>query len=90
MSATLSGAAWRIAPCGTTEVYVVRILDETTASVCSRVGKAWAKKPMTIARADLFATRDEARTEYRRRRAAAVDQLSLNLTTDLARPEAHP
>ena len=67
VEAAPTGCAWRIAPCGTAEVYVVRLINEATASVCSRVGKGWAKKPMTIARADLFATRSEARAESRRR-----------------------
>ena len=78
--------AWRIAPCGTAEVYVlaVSLLD---AKVCSRVGRGWSRKAMTIARADLFATREEARAEYRRRRAdalAANPVASLNLTSDVA------
>jgi hypothetical protein len=75
--------AYRIAPCGTAEVYVVKLIDEHRASVCSRVGKGWAKRPMTISRADLFATREEARAEYRRRRAATSPESSLNLTTNL-------
>lgn len=64
------GPAWRIAPSGTTEVYVNRISGDT-ALVSSRVGKGWAKQPMTVETIDLFNERRWARAEYRRRRAAA-------------------
>jgi hypothetical protein len=77
--------AWRIAPCGTREVYVTH-LSALTARVHSRVGRGWAKQPMHIARTDLFDTREEARAEYRRRRQAALAAdpfASLNLTTDV-------
>jgi hypothetical protein len=77
-----SGVAWRIAPCGTAEVYVTHI-SRLTARVHSRVGKGWAKRAMHIARDDLFATREEARAEYRRRRAATSPGSGLNLTTQL-------
>ena len=83
--ATTSGGAWRIAPSGTREVYVVRRINDQQALVCSRVGNGWADKPMRIAMADLFGTRDEALIEYRRRRAAALKanpSASLNLTSD--------
>jgi hypothetical protein len=76
-----SGTAWRIAPCGTREVYVTH-LSRLTARVHSRVGKGWAKRAMHIARDDLFATRSEARVEYRRRRAATSPESGLNLTTN--------
>ena len=64
------GPAWRIAPCGTTECYVSRIIGDT-AIVSSRVGRGWAKKPMEISTDDLFADRSAARREYRQRREAA-------------------
>jgi hypothetical protein len=77
---------WRIAPCGTREVFVTH-LSALTARVHNRVGRrGWAKQPMHIARADLFETRAEALAEYRRRRQAALavdPACSLNLTTDL-------
>jgi hypothetical protein len=80
-----SGGAWRIAPCGTQEVYIIR-RDASVASVCNRVGNSgWAKKPMTVSVADLFNSRSEALAEYRQRRAAALKQnphASLNLTTE--------
>lgn len=67
-----SGPAWRIAPMGTTEVYLVRI-EGSVAKVCSRVGThGWAKRPMLIAAADVFPDRAAARAEYRRRYQAAL------------------
>ena len=79
-----TGIAWRIAPCGTAEVYVLRTLEDATASVCGRVGRGWSRRPMTIARADLFATREEASAEYRRRRA---DALAVNPVASLDQME---
>jgi hypothetical protein len=78
--------AYRIAPCGVRPVFVNK-LETARASVSSRVGKSgWAKAPMWVARADIFESIGEARSEYRRRRAAAIaanPSASLNLTTDL-------
>jgi len=67
-----AGPAWRIGPGGTLEIYLVRIDAERSAAiVCSRGQRGrWAKVPMTIDARDVFATRDQARAEYRRRKAA--------------------
>ena len=76
--------AWRIAPCGTTEVFLSRLLPNGAAVVFSRGQKSvWAKRPMTIAAGDLFASEALARSEYRKRRTVALlaDPLAnLNLT----------
>lgn len=79
-----AGPCWRIAPCGTTQVYLLRYsADGASASVCSRIGqRGWAKQPLTVASVDLFLTRPEARAEYKRRRALADPRWSLNLATD--------
>jgi len=66
-----SGPAWRIAPVGTTEIYLLRYNPEGHAIVCSRGQRQrWAKVPMTIDARDVFATREQARAEYRRRKQA--------------------
>lgn len=68
----LAGPAWRIAPQGTALCFLERICEDGTALVSGRgVGRRWAKKPMKVAAADVFVTRDEARDEYRRRRHIA-------------------
>ena len=84
MTALHTGPCWRIAPSGTTEVYLVRYsADHMSATVHSRGQVSrWAKQPMEVAAADLFASQEEARAEYRRRRAAADPALGLNLTAD--------
>ncbi len=65
-----SRALWRIAPAGTQECYLVRVLaDGTHATVANRVGTGWAKKPSVEPVRDLFDTRAEARAEYRARKA---------------------
>lgn len=67
----MTGPAWRISPGGTVQVYVVRIDREAgTARVCSRVAGGWAKQSMQVAAADVFATRSDAKAEYRRRKIA--------------------
>lgn len=80
----LSGPAWRIASSGTKLCFLERICEDGTALITSRVGAGWAKRPMRVAAADVFVTRNEARAEYRRRRhiATHIDpHASLNLTT---------
>ncbi len=80
LSTTRTGEVWRIAPCGTTPVYLLKLCSGGTAEVCSRGRKGWAIRSMTISATDLFETRVEALVEYRARRAAAGT--NLNLTTD--------
>jgi hypothetical protein len=84
-----SRPVWRISSMGTQGCYFVRrvlpVSGPLEAWVCNRVGATgWAKKPCLVAGADLFETRQEARAEYRRRRAAALERdphAGLNLTT---------
>jgi hypothetical protein len=72
--------AWRNAPCGTTPVMFDR-MSGSTAIVYSRGQRSkWAQKPITIDARDLFATREEALAEYRRRREALHPGASLNLS----------
>ena len=70
-SGRLAGPVWRIAPCGTTQVYFNRA-DGDRALVNSR-GQImrWAKQPMWVALDDLFETRVAARAEHRRRKDVA-------------------
>lgn len=80
------GPVWRIAPSGTQQVWLLR-LEGKTAQVCGPGTKRrWSERSMTVAAADLFATKAEAKAEYRRRRAAALaadPAASLNLTSDI-------
>lgn len=80
------GPAWRIAPAGTQQVYLLR-LEGKTASVCGPgIKRRWSERSMTVASADLFRTKAEAQAEYRRRRAVALaadPYASLNLTTPI-------
>ncbi len=89
MNTLHTGPCWRIAPSGTTSVYLVRYsADHMSATVHSRGQVSrWAKQPMQVAAADLFASHEEARAEYRRRRAlveTAPGRKAFNLTSGLA------
>ena len=69
-----SGPAWRVARCGSTEVYFSGWVTEDgkiAAQVFSHGQRSvWAKKPMVIPAADLFETKAEALAEFRNRRKA--------------------
>ena len=70
---TKSGAVWRCAPGGTTEVYFLSRLGDDWALVCGQgVKSRWARKPMAVLMASLFYTREEAREEFRRRKREAA------------------
>lgn len=82
----IAGAAWRIAPSGTTLVYLNRVLADGSALVSSKVGDGWARRPMRVSAADVFLIREVARQEYRRRLAAALaanPDASRNVTTPM-------
>ena len=72
-----AGPVWRIAPGGTTPVYLNRITARVAVVNSRGRTSKWAKRPMWVPIDDLFETKAEALTEYRQRRAAA-----LNLTTE--------
>jgi len=79
---------WRIAPCGTTSVMFDRATDDRARVYGRGQRSKWAQRPMEVALADVFPTREEARQEYRRRRAEAMarDPNSfLNFTTPMAK-----
>lgn len=81
------GPVWRIAPSGTTQVYLSKVHGDGTASVHSAGQKSrWAIKPMKVAVIDLFADRTVAREEYRRRLVAVRDYPTArpNVVTQLA------
>jgi hypothetical protein len=66
----VGAVGFRVAPSGTQPVFVNSFKGtETSVSTPGQKG-TWSIKPMLIPAADLFATRAEARDEYRRRRAA--------------------
>jgi len=77
-----TGEVWRIAPSGTTRVYLVSTKGNRACVHSRGQVSRWAKVPMYVETADLFDSQEEARAEYRRRRAAADPMLGFNLTSD--------
>jgi hypothetical protein len=84
-----SRAVWAIRTGGTQEVFLGKVIPHPTSPTAMVYGRGqkhpWASTGFEVSLADLFETRKEARTEYRRRRAAALARnpnAGLNLTTE--------
>jgi len=84
MRPTHAGPAWRIAPSGTTACYLARIEGDVALVHGQGMKGRWAERPMKVAARDVFADREAARAEYRRRHAEALANdpyASRNVTT---------
>ena len=65
---TKCGPVWRIAPMGTTQVYLTQLFaDQARVHGLGQLSR-WAKQAMTVHADDLFLTKPEALAEYRRRK----------------------
>lgn len=72
------GPCWRVAPVGTTEVYLNHYQQDGSAVVSSQgVNGRWAKQPIIVDGDDLFADRASARAEYRARKAQDARHLEM-------------